>query len=62
MYLIADERDVVRVRTNYRGESVHLYRTMTTPADARGLFCFPGVYEGFVHAILSYSDSREQRS
>ena len=38
MYLIAEERDVVRVRTNYRGESVYLYRTMTTPGDALGLF------------------------
>ena len=38
MYLIAEERDVVRVRSNYRGETVYLYRTMTTPADARGVF------------------------
>jgi hypothetical protein len=38
MYLISEERDVVRVRTNYRGESMYLYRTLTTPADARGLF------------------------
>jgi hypothetical protein len=38
LYLIAEERDVIRVRTNYRGESVDLYRTLTTPKDARGLF------------------------
>jgi hypothetical protein len=38
IYLIAEERDVVRVRTNYRGERVYLYRTLTTPSDARGLF------------------------
>ena len=38
MYLIAEERDVVRVRSNYRGETVYLYRTMTTPVDARGVF------------------------
>lgn len=39
IYLAAEERDVVRVRTNYRqGESVYLYRTRTTPADARHLF------------------------
>lgn len=38
IYLAADERDVVRLRTNYRqGESVYLYRTRTTPADARAL-------------------------
>ena len=38
IYLISEESDVVRVRTNYRGESVYLYRTLTTPRDARGLF------------------------
>ncbi len=39
IYLAAEERDVVRLRTNYRrGESVYLYRTRTTPADARRLF------------------------
>lgn len=39
IYLIAEERDVVRVRTNYRkGEFVYLYRTMTKPEDARNLF------------------------
>jgi hypothetical protein len=38
IYLVADERDVVRVRTNYRkGELVSLYRTRTTPQDARNL-------------------------
>jgi hypothetical protein len=38
IYLISEESDVVRVRTNYRGESVYLYRTMTTARDAQGLF------------------------
>lgn len=39
IYIAADERDVVRVRTNFRpGEDVRLYRTKTTPADARRLF------------------------
>jgi hypothetical protein len=38
IYIVADERDVVRVRTNYRkGELVSLYRTMTTPQDSRNL-------------------------
>ena len=46
MYLISEERDVVRVRSNYRGESVYLYRTMTTPADARRLF---GHYLGWMN-------------
>ena len=30
IYVAADERDVVRLRTNYRGEQVYLYR-LTTP-------------------------------
>jgi hypothetical protein len=39
IYLVADERDVVRVRTNYRqSEEVYLYRTRITPADAQSLF------------------------
>ncbi len=38
VYVIADERDVVRVRTNYRkGEDLYLYRTRATPAIARGV-------------------------
>jgi len=35
IYLVADERDVIRVRTNYRWESVYLYRTTISPAQAR---------------------------
>ncbi len=39
IFIAADERDVLRVRTNYRkGEDIYLYRTTTTPADARKLF------------------------
>ena len=38
-YIIADERDVVRLRTNYRqGEEVCLYRLQVTPAQARKFF------------------------
>lgn len=37
-YVIADERDVVRLRTNYRkGEDVYLYRTRMKPERARSL-------------------------
>lgn len=36
-YVVADERDVVRLRTNYRGETVYLYRMKVTPAEARAL-------------------------
>jgi hypothetical protein len=35
IYVFADERDVVRLRTNFRHEDVYLYRTNITAADAR---------------------------
>jgi Domain of unknown function (DUF4105) len=38
MYVVADERDILRVRTNFRPDSVFLYRVNTTPARARALF------------------------
>ncbi len=39
IYIAADERDVVRVRTNYRtGEESYLYRTKITPDQARERF------------------------
>jgi len=36
-YVVADERDVVRLRTNYRGEQVFLYRLRATPERARAV-------------------------
>ncbi len=37
--VVADERDVVRLRTNYRqGEEVYLYRLRSSPASIRQLF------------------------
>lgn len=39
VYVIGDERDLVRVRTNYRkGEDLYLYHTRATPAHARAIF------------------------
>jgi hypothetical protein len=39
IYIAADERDVIRLRTNYReGEDVFLYRTTISPEDGRALF------------------------
>jgi len=44
IYVVADERDVIRLRTNFRpgaygeGEAVYLYRTTATPAQARVRF------------------------
>ena len=37
IYVAADERDVVRLRTNYRGEEVYLYRLKTPLLQARAL-------------------------
>jgi hypothetical protein len=37
IYVVGDERDLVRVRTNYRKETVYLYRLNSSPADARRL-------------------------
>lgn len=39
IYVIGDERDIVRVRTNYRkGEDLYLYHSRSTPAHARDVF------------------------
>jgi hypothetical protein len=38
VYVVADERDLVGVRTNHRGEQVYLYRLRTTPDEVRGVF------------------------
>lgn len=35
IYIVADERDLIRLRTNYRNEDVYLYRTNATPAQVR---------------------------
>jgi hypothetical protein len=36
-YVVADERDVVRLRTNHRGEQLYLYRIRMPVEQARGL-------------------------
>ncbi len=38
IYVWADERDVARLRTNYRKEDVYLYRTTFTPDQVRKFF------------------------
>lgn len=51
IYVVADERDVVRVRTNYRqGEDVYLYRTTATPAQARERF------DGYLRTLNAMRD------
>src|SRR4029077_13978640 len=37
IYVVGDERDLVRVRTNYRKENVYLYRLNASAGDARRL-------------------------
>lgn len=36
-YVVADERDVIGVRTNYRGEQAYLYRILVPPERARAM-------------------------
>jgi len=38
IYVVADERDIIRLRTNHRKEEVYLYRLRATPAKARAVF------------------------
>jgi hypothetical protein len=38
IYVVSDERDVVRLRTNYRGEDVYLYRFNVRPELVRDVF------------------------
>jgi hypothetical protein len=39
IYVVADERDPIRLRTNYRkGEDVYLYRTKASPDESRTRF------------------------
>ena len=38
IYVVADERGVIRLRTNYRREDVYLYHTLASPAQARERF------------------------
>lgn len=39
VYVVGDEKDIIRVRTNFRsGEDVYLYRTTLTPDEARERF------------------------
>ncbi len=38
IYIVADERDVIRLRTNYRKEDVYLYRLQISPTMVRKVF------------------------
>ena len=45
IYIVAHERDVIRLRTNYRHEDIYLYRTTVAPDRARERFL------EYVHAL-----------
>src|SRR6202012_2229471 len=53
IYVVGDERDLVRVRTNYRGEPVYLYRLNTSPDDARRLLL---VYLGRINELADHPE------
>lgn len=54
IYIFADERDVVRLRTNYRkDEEVYLYHTTLTPAQARAAL------ESYLHRANALADHPE---
>jgi hypothetical protein len=38
IYVVAEERDCIRLRTNYRREDVYLYHTLASPAQAQERF------------------------
>lgn len=38
MYVVGDERDLIKLRTNYRLEDVYVYRARATPQQVRALF------------------------
>jgi hypothetical protein len=50
IYIVADERDVIRVRTNYRKEDVYLYHTTISPARARERFL------EYIHSLNALRD------
>ena len=51
IYVVADERDAIRLRTNYRGEDIYLYRTTLSPAQAR---------ERFLEYLRSLNEMRDR--
>jgi hypothetical protein len=50
IYIVADERDVIRLRTNYRKEDVYLYHTTISPARARERFL------EYIHSLNALRD------
>src|ERR1700729_1294736 len=53
IYVIGDERDLVRVRPNSRAEPVYLYRLNTSAADARRLLL---IYLGRINELADHPE------
>lgn len=53
IYVVGDERDIARLRSNYRKERVYLYRTRAKPEGARRLFL------AYLHSINQLADQPE---
>ena len=53
IYVVGDERDLVRVRTNYRDEEVFLYHTVISPDFARRLFL---IYAGRINELADHAE------
>jgi hypothetical protein len=53
IYVVGDERDLVRLRTNYRDEDVFLYHLRITPEAARRLFL---VYLARINALADRAE------
>ena len=53
IYVVGDERDIVRLRTNFRHEDVYMYHIRTTPERARRLFRI------YLHRINQLADRPE---
>ena len=50
-YVVSDERDVVGLRANHRGEEIYLYRFNTSPDDARKILLH---YFGHINELVDY--------
>jgi hypothetical protein len=54
IFITADERDVIRLRTNFRkDEQVFLYRTTLSPDEARKIFL---VYAGYLNQLRDHPE------
>jgi hypothetical protein len=53
IYVVGDERDLVRLRTNYRDEELFLYRIRISPESARRLFL---AYLGRINELADHPE------